>query len=102
LGTIAKSTLLKALSPWVAIAALALAAGCVSAARLLIPSIPTIAFSNMNRHVGLALLLSGAHSRNAQHMLPAIAAYAFVAPLVIAIFAKRMGRSPASMARSQG
>ena len=93
--------LLKAVSPWVVIAALALAAGCVSVTRLLIPSVPTLAFSNMNRHVGLALLLSSAHSRHAQNMLPAIAVYALVAPLVMAFFAKRMGRSPASMAPSQ-
>jgi predicted Na+-dependent transporter len=92
--------LLKALSPWVVIAALALAAGCVSVTRLLIPSVPTLAFSNMNRHVGLALLLSSAHSRNAQNMLPAIAVYALVAALVMAFFAKRKGRSPASIARS--
>jgi predicted Na+-dependent transporter len=93
---------LESVSPWVAIAALALAAGCVSAARLLIPSVPTLAFSNVNRHVGLALLLCGAHFRNAQQMLPAIAAYAIAAPLVMALYAKWMGRSPTSMARSQG
>jgi len=92
---------LESVSPWVAIAALALAAGCVSAARVLIPSVPTLAFSNVNRHVGLALLLSGAHFRNAQNMLPAIAAYAIAAPLVMALYAKWMSRSPRSMARSQ-
>ena len=92
---------LESVSPWVAIAALALAAGCVSAARVLIPSVPTLAFSNVNRHVGLALLLSGAHFRNAQNMLPAIAAYAIAAPLVMALYAKWMSRSPRSMAHSQ-
>jgi len=56
---------------------------------LLIPSVPTL--------VGLALLLSGAHFQNAQRMLPAIAAYALGAPLVIALYAKRTrNRSPAS------
>jgi len=81
---------LKAVSPWVAIAALALAAGCVSAARVLIPSVPTLAVSNVNRHVGLALLLSSAHFQNAQRALPAIAAYALAAPLVMALYAKWM------------
>jgi BASS family bile acid:Na+ symporter len=81
---------LTAVSPWVAIAALALAAGCVSAARVLIPSAPTLAISNVNRHVGLALLLSSAHFQNAQRALPAIAAYALAAPLVMALYAKWM------------
>jgi BASS family bile acid:Na+ symporter len=79
---------LLAVSKWVAIAALALAAGCVSAARLLIPSAPTLAISNVNRHVGLALLLTFAHFQNAQRALPAIAAYALAAPLIMALYAK--------------
>jgi bile acid:Na+ symporter, BASS family len=57
---------LMAVSKWVAIAALAVAASCVSAAHLLIPTAPTLAISNVNRHVGLALLLSFAHFQNAQ------------------------------------
>ena len=79
---------LKTLNPWVGLAALLLATGCVSVMHLLIPSIPTLAVSNVNRHVGLALLLSGGHFQNAQRALPAIAAYAIAAPLVMALAAK--------------
>lgn len=79
---------LKTLNPWVGLAALLLAAGCVSVMHVFIPSIPTLAVSNVNRHVGLALLLSGAHFQNAQRALPAIAAYAIAAPLVMALAAK--------------
>jgi bile acid:Na+ symporter, BASS family len=61
---------LMAVSKWVAIAALALAATCISAARVLIPTAPTLAISNVNRQVGLALLLSFAHFQNAQRALP--------------------------------
>jgi BASS family bile acid:Na+ symporter len=78
---------LKTLNPWVGIAALVLAAGCVSVMHALIPSMPALAVSNVNRHVGLALLLSGAHFQNAQRALPAIAAYALAAPLVMALAA---------------
>jgi hypothetical protein len=74
----------------VAIAALAVAASCVSAAHLLIPTAPTLAISNVNRHVGLALLLSFAHFQNAQRALPAIAAYALAAPLMMVLYARWM------------
>lgn len=84
---------LKQISPWVALAALALAAGCLGAARLLIPAERTLAVSNVNRHVGLALLLSGAHFQNTQRALPAVAAYALAAPLVMALYA-RFSRTP--------
>jgi bile acid:Na+ symporter, BASS family len=84
---------LMAVSKWVAIAALALAASCVSAAHFLIPTAPTLAISNVNRHVGLALLLSTAHFQNAQRALPAIAAYALAAPLMMLLYAKWMRRS---------
>jgi BASS family bile acid:Na+ symporter len=84
---------LMAVSNWVAIAALALAATCVTAAHLLLPTAPTLAISNVNRHVGLALLLSFAHFQNAQRALPAIAAYALAAPLMMILYAKWMRRS---------
>ena len=84
---------LKQISPWVALAALALAAGCLGATRLLIPAERTLAVSNVNRHVGLALLLSGAHFQNTQLALPAVAAYALAAPLVMALYA-RFSRTP--------
>jgi hypothetical protein len=40
--------------------------------------------------LGLALLLFGGHFQNAQRALPAIAAYALPAPLVMALYAKWM------------
>jgi bile acid:Na+ symporter, BASS family len=89
---------LEAVSPWVAIAALTLAAGCVTAARVSIPSVPTLAVSNVNRHVGLALLLSGEHFQNAQRALPAIAAYALAVPLVMVLYAKWVRRLSAKPA----
>jgi hypothetical protein len=65
----------------------------LSAARVLIPTAPTLAISNVTRHVGLALLLSFAHFQSAQRALPVIAAYALAAPLMMALYAKRMRRS---------
>lgn len=90
---------LATVSPWLALAVLALAAGCLGVMRLLLPSARTLAISNVNRHVGLALLLSSAHFQNAQRALPAIAAYALAAPLVMALYAKWQRRSapPASL-----
>jgi hypothetical protein len=44
----------------------------------------------------------GCSTKVRRPLLQAIAAYALVAPLVMALFAKWMGRSPASVARSQG
>jgi hypothetical protein len=91
---------LGSVSPWVALAALALATTCAAAARLLFTgsslSPQTLALSNVNRHVGLALLLSSAHFQNASHALPAIAAYALAAPLVMAACAWWMRRASAS------
>lgn len=79
-------------SPWIFVAVLGLAGCCLSVARLLIPSLPTLAVSNVNRHVGLALLLSGAHVQNAQLALPVIAAYALAAPLIMAVYARTAHR----------
>jgi predicted Na+-dependent transporter len=76
--------------PWVGLAALSLAIGCLSGARWLLPGYPTLAVSNVNRHVGLALLLSGSHFQNGGQALPAIAAYAVVAPLLMAVFSRRV------------
>ena len=47
----------------------------------------TLVVCNVNRHVGLALLLSGTYFRN-QKALPAIAAYALAAQLMIWLYAK--------------
>jgi Predicted Na+-dependent transporter len=81
-------------SPWVAVAALLLAAGCLFGMRLLLgrPSatVQTLSVCNTNRHVGLALLLSGQQTRDGRPV-PAIAAYAIAALLVMWLYA-RWGR----------
>ncbi|MEY4485010.1 MAG: hypothetical protein RL693_2462 [Verrucomicrobiota bacterium] len=87
---------LAAAGPWVGLAALTLAASCLVGTRLLMPSSRTLAVSNVNRHVGLALLLCGTHVQNAVQALPAIAAYAIAAPLVMVIYAKLTLRKDAS------
>ena len=82
---------LKEVSPWVVVAVLVLAAGCIAAVS---PSLSlqqwatkTLVVCNVNRHVGLALLLSGTNL-GTQKALPAIAAYALAAQLMILLYAK--------------
>src|SRR3954451_14615574 len=81
---------------WVVLAALLLAIGCLAVSRALIggrtPGSETLAISNVNRHVGLALLLSGAHVQNSKGALPVLAVYAFTAPVVMALYARWMQR----------
>ena len=78
-------------SPWVIIAVLLLAVGCIATSfAILTPATvntKTLVVCNVNRHVGLALLLSGTYFGN-QKALPSIAAYAFVAQLMIWLYAK--------------
>ena len=78
-------------SPWVVIAVLLLAVSCIAASlAILTPATvmtKTLVVCNVNRHVGLALLLSGTYFRN-QKALPAIAAYALAAQLMIWLYAK--------------
>jgi BASS family bile acid:Na+ symporter len=80
-------TVLKALTIWLPVSALVLAVGSVLAIRYLLRADVltdrTLAICNANRHVGLALLLTG-HFLQAQRALPAVAAYALVAPFVMA------------------
>ena len=82
---------LKEVSPWVVIAVLLLAVGCIAASfAILIPATvatKTLVVCNVNRHVGLALLLSGTYF-GTQKALPAIAAYALAAQLMIWLYAK--------------
>jgi bile acid:Na+ symporter, BASS family len=80
--------------PLVVLSALILALGCLVGARLMIPKFPTLAVSNVNRHVGLALLLSGTHIHNGKESLPAIAVYAIFAPLVMALHTKWVRKHP--------
>ena len=78
-------------SPWVIVAVLLLATGCLLGMRLLLgrPSatVQTLSVCNANRHVGLALLLSGQQSPD-ERAVPAIAAYALAALLVMWLYAK--------------
>jgi BASS family bile acid:Na+ symporter len=82
---------LRLVSPWVAMAALLLAVACMVAGLLLLgrgtATARTLSVSNVNRHVGLAMLLSGQDFHNPR-MIPAIAAYALAALLVMAVFAR--------------
>ena len=82
---------LRALTPWLPVAALVLAVGSVLAIRYLLQADVltdrTLAICNANRHVGLALLLSGQYL-HAKAALPAVAAYAIVAPFVMGATSK--------------
>lgn len=82
---------LKEITPMLPVVSLLLALGCISAVWLIRLKDPvvrkTFAISNANRHVGLALLLSGQYV-HAVHALPAIACYALVAPLVMFVYAR--------------
>ena len=84
-------------SPWLAAAVLALATGCLFAVRFAFradnSAVQTLSISNVNRHVGLALLMSGQHL-HAQRAVPAIAAYALSAVLVMMVYARLAGRKP--------
>ena len=94
---ITRETLKGLLTWWLPLGALLLALGSVAAIRVLVPGADllarrTLSICNANRHVGLALLLSGQylHMKGA---LPAVAAYALIAPFVIGgivwVFRKR-------------
>jgi predicted Na+-dependent transporter len=82
-----RETLKGLLTWWLPLGALLLALGSMAAIRLLVPTVDalttrTLAICNANRHVGLAILLSGNYLR-AKGALPAIAAYALIAPFVM-------------------
>ena len=80
------------ITPWVAVATLALAAGCMAIVPLVMRTEKirsrTLSICNANRHVGLALLLSGdyLHSKNS---LPTVACYALVVPFLLWLYGKR-------------
>jgi bile acid:Na+ symporter, BASS family len=84
-------TVWKGLTPWLPVAALVLGVGSVLAIQLLlradILTDRTLAICNANRHVGLALLLSGEYL-HAKAALPAVAAYALIAPIVMGATSK--------------
>ena len=78
-------------SLWLAAAALLLAIGCLFGARLLLGersrTVQTLSICNANRHIGLALLLSGQQMQD-NRPVPAIAAYAIAALVVMGVYAK--------------
>lgn len=79
---------LRAVTPWVAAAVVLLLMTSIGVMHLLVRGdqvmVRTFAVSNANRHVGLALLISGRfmHSREA---LPVVASYAIAAALLMVI-----------------
>lgn len=81
-----RETLKGLLTWWLPLGALLLALGSVAAIRLLVRSdalsVRTLSICNANRHIGLALLLSGQYLR-LKGALPSVAAYALVAPFVM-------------------
>jgi BASS family bile acid:Na+ symporter len=80
-------------SPWVPVAAALLAVASMATVRLLLQvddlTEQTLAICNANRHVGLALLISGRYL-HAEHAVPAVASYALIAPLLMALYARRL------------
>lgn len=82
---------LKAITPLLPVVCLLLALGCIAAVRLMRLRDPlvaaTFAISNTNRHVGLAVLLSGEYFHS-QQAVPPIACYALLAPLVMIVYAR--------------
>lgn len=82
---------LEHITPLVPVAALVLAIGSIAAILIFPFRQPrikeTFAICNANRHVGLALLLSGQYLR-AQRALPAIACYALLAPLTMFVYTR--------------
>jgi len=82
---------LRRVTPWVVLAAVLLLASSIAAMRLLMSTDPigvrTLAVSNANRHVGLALLLSGQYIHN-RDALPTVASYAIVVVLLMLLAPK--------------
>jgi bile acid:Na+ symporter, BASS family len=82
---------LERVGPWVPIAALVLAAGSWGVAWLLMNDDPvarqTLAVCNVNRHVGLALLLATQNLR-VENALPSVACYALAAALLMTTYAR--------------
>ena len=96
---------LKAVTPLVPVAALLLAIGSVAAilpfrfSDALVKE--TFAICNANRHVGLALLLTGQYVR-ARNALPTVACYALLAPLVMFAYVKVHPSRRGDVARGSG
>jgi predicted Na+-dependent transporter len=86
-------------SPRIFAAALILATACLALMLLLMRpekrAAPSLALGNVNRHVGLALLLAGQQLQIAK-AVPTILAYAIAAPLVMGLWTWRVRRREAT------
>ncbi len=85
------------ITPWVIVATLLLAVGSMAIVHLVLRADAlrerTLSICNANRHVGLALLLSGQYMRN-KNALPTVACYALLAPVVMGLYSKRFRPQP--------
>jgi len=85
---------LKGITPWVVVASLVVLltsiGGVVWLLRTDVVRMRTLAVSNANRHVGLALLLSGRYARN-HHAIPVLACYAVLAAVLLVLAPKLFG-----------
>jgi bile acid:Na+ symporter, BASS family len=79
---------LRAVTPWVAVAVVLLLMTSIGVMHLMVKGDPvmvrTFAVSNANRHVGLALLISG-RFMHAREALPVVASYAIAVALLMVI-----------------
>ncbi len=82
---------LKTVTPWVVLAVLLLLVASVGSMHLLFWTdavrVRTLAVSNANRHVGLALLLSGRYTQS-RHALPVVACYALLVAVLLVLSPK--------------
>jgi BASS family bile acid:Na+ symporter len=82
---------LRRVTPWVVLAVVLLLAASIGVMQLLMRTdrigVRTLAVSNANRHVGLALLLSGQYMHN-RFALPTVACYAIVVAFLMMIAPK--------------
>jgi BASS family bile acid:Na+ symporter len=77
---------LLAVGPLSSLAAIALALGCLAIGHFFAG--PTIALTNANRHVGLAILIAGLNfHEKAQLAIPFFAAYALLTPVLMVAYA---------------
>ena len=85
------------ITPWVVVAALLMAVGSLALVHSLVRADGlrerTLSICNANRHVGLALLLSG-HYLHSKNSLPTVACYALIAPLVMGLYSKYFRPQP--------
>jgi BASS family bile acid:Na+ symporter len=85
---------LRAVTPWIVLAVVLLLLASIGVMHLLVRADPvvvrTFAVSNANRHVGLALLISG-RFMHAREALPVVASYA-VAVMLLMVLAPRIFR----------